>query len=229
MVKVISLGGSIVAPDGVDTDFLSDFFSLVQDYLGEDPSRKLILVVGGGGPARRYQEAYRRVASRPEDELQDWIGIAATRLNGELLRGIFAGDCLQPLVTNPTAVEDFPGRIMVAAGWKPGFSTDFDAVLLAERFGADTVINLSNISQVFTADPKLDPGAKPIDTINWTDFRKIVGEDWIPGKNLPFDPVATRKAQELGLEVIVAAGKDIPNLREILREGSFRGTIIRAD
>jgi uridylate kinase len=118
---------------------------------------------------------------------------------------------------------------MIAAGWKPGFSSDFDAVLLAEKFGADTVINLSNISKVFTADPKLDPSAKPIDAIDWTGFRKIVGEEWAPGKNLPFDPVATRRAQELGLKVIVAAGKDLANMRALLTGGSFVGTAIGPD
>ena len=226
MIKVVSLGGSIVAPDGVDADLLKELLALVRDYLREEPSRKLILVVGGGGPARRYQEAYRRVVDPPDDDIQDWIGIAATRLNGELLRGVFARECRQPLVTDPTAVEDFPGRVMVAAGWKPGFSTDFDAVMLAQRFGAGTVINLSNISAVYTADPRLDPSAKPVDRMDWRSFRDMVGDEWVPGKNLPFDPVAARRAQELGLEVVVASGRDLPNVRAILTGGSFAGTRI---
>ena len=229
MIKVISLGGSIVAPDAVDAEYLRGLRLLVRDYLREDSSRKLILVVGGRGPARRYQAAYRQIADHPDNDVQDWIGIAATRLNGELLRGIFADECRRPLVTDPTAEGGFPGRVMIAAGWKPGFSSDFDAVLLAEKFGADTVINLSNISKVFTADPKLDPSAKPIDAIDWTGFRKIVGEEWAPGKNLPFDPVATRRAQELGLKVIVAAGKDLANMRALLTGGSFVGTAIGPD
>ena len=117
---------------------------------------------------------------------------------------------------------------MVAAGWKPGFSTDYDAVLLAERFQADTVINLSNIAKVYTADPKLDPKAKPIDSITWAEFGTIVGDEWTPGKNLPFDPIATKRAAELGLSVICAAGRDLPNLRSLLlRGGAFEGTTIR--
>ena len=93
---------------------------------------------------------------------------------------------------------------MVAAGWKPGWSTDFDAVVLAEKFGADTVINLSNISKVYSADPKLDPEAVPFDRMSWSELKKLVGDTWIPGKNVPFDPVATERAAALRLTVITA-------------------------
>jgi uridylate kinase len=118
------------------------------------------------------------------------------------------------------------GRVLVAAGWKPGFSSDNDAVLLAERFGAGSVINLSNIEQVYTDDPKKNPDARPIDAISWPDFRALVGDEWKPGKNVPFDPVASRRAAELGLKVICAAGRDLENLGKILRGEAFLGTTI---
>jgi len=121
------------------------------------------------------------------------------------------------------------GRVLVAAGWKPGFSTDYDAVLLAERFDARRILNLSNIAKVYTEDPRSNPAAKPIDAISWTDFRAIVGDEWSPGRNVPFDPVATRKAAELGLSVICAAGRDLDNLRRILEGESFAGTTIGPD
>jgi uridylate kinase len=229
MIKVISLGGSIVAPDSVDTEYLAKLTELIRDYLREYPARKLVIVVGGGGPARHYQAAYRQIVRHADSDSQDWIGIAATRLNGELLRGLFPEECSEPLVTDPTAAGRFPGSILVAAGWKPGFSSDFDAVILAERFKADTVINLSNVSKVYTADPKKDPAAVPIETISWNDFRKLVGNEWTPGKNLPFDPVAARRAQELGLKVIAAAGKDLENLKALLTDRPFEGTTIGPD
>ena len=123
-------------------------------------------------------------------------------------------------------ISIFTGRILVAAGWKPGFSTDTDAVYLAEQFNADTVVNLSNIEKVYTDDPRKNPDAKPIDSISWTDFRKMVGDEWVPGKNCPFDPIASKKAQELGLKVICAAGKNISNLESILNEKDYIGTTI---
>lgn len=226
MVTVISLGGSIVAPDTPDLNFLASFAALVRSWLAEDNARKLILVVGGGGPARAYQSAYRSVCSTCDNDQADWIGIMATRLNAQLLKATFADICPADVVYDPTKVDVFTGKIIVAAGWKPGFSTDNDAVLLAERFSATTVINLSNIEKVYTDDPRANPEAKPIDTISWTDFRAIIGDEWIPGKNVPFDPIASIHAQKAGISVVCAAGANIENIRAILDGKKFVGTVI---
>jgi uridylate kinase len=226
MVTVISLGGSIVAPDGVDELFLKDFVALIGEFLVKDDKRRFILVIGGGGPARAWQSAYRNIASTTVNEEADWIGIMATRLNAQLVKAVMGEWCTQEVVYDPTQVEPLMGRVLVAAGWKPGFSSDYDAVLLAERFQADAVINLSNIEKVYTDDPKKNPDAKPIDTISWTDFCAMVGDEWTPGKNVPFDPVASRHAARLGLKVICAAGKNLPNLKKILLGEPFTGTTI---
>lgn len=240
--KVLSVGGSIIAPDTPDTEFLSAFTRMTTEWLMHNPDARLIFVAGGGAPAREYQNAYRAVAENfsgpqkdaasfpsedDENRACDWIGIMATRLNAQLLKTCYGPLCAQDVVTDPTQVTDFTGRVLVAAGWKPGFSTDNDAVLLAERFNADTVVNLSNIEKVYTDDPRRNPDARPLDTISWANFRKIVGDEWVPGKNCPFDPIASRKAQELGLTVICAGGKNIENIRAILNGKDYKGTTIR--
>ena len=232
VTKVLSVGGSIVVPEKPDTDFLCKFIAMIRNWLNEDSQRRLILVVGGGGPARIYQNAYREIVSASDGASSDsseadWIGIMATRLNAQLLKAALGDLCPQEVVYNPTTVDEFNGRILVAAGWKPGFSTDNDAVLLAERFNADTVVNLSNIEKVYTDDPRTNPDAKPIDSISWAEFRKMVGDDWTPGKNTPFDPIASKKAQDLNLTVICAAGKNIENIRSILDGKQFEGTEIK--
>jgi uridylate kinase len=225
-IKVLSVGGSILAPDEVDTEFIRAFYRAMTDYLEGDSERKLIFVTGGGAPARRYQQAYRGIVDSPEDDEQDWIGIAATRLNARLLKAVFSRYCRQEVVTDPTAVHQFTGRVLVASGWKPGFSTDNDAVLLAEKFGADTVINLSNIEKIYTADPKTDPDARPIDSISWADFRAMVGDTWTPGRNLPFDPVAAKRGERIGLRVVCAGGRNIENISAILADHPFTGSVI---
>ena len=227
MVTVISLGGSIVAPKDVDTEFLKKFANLIRSFIESDSNRHFILIVGGGAPARHYQNAYREIAAgNIKNDEADWIGIMATRLNAQLVKALFSDCCNQDVVTNPLEVNPLTGRVLVAAGWKPGFSTDYDSVLLAERFGADMVLNLSNIEKVFTADPKIDPSAKPIDKISWADFRAMVGDEWVPGKNVPFDPIASRHAQKIGLKVICAGGRNLENLEKILRKEDFIGTEI---
>ena len=230
MVTVLSVGGSIVAPDKPDFDFLDKFSKTIRNWLSQDSSRKIIMVIGGGAPARDYQNAYRKVCDLHKKNINndeaDWIGIMATRLNAQLVKAVFEDLCPNPVVYDPTAVDDFRGQILVAAGWKPGFSTDNDAVVLAERFSGNLVVNLSNIAKVYTDDPKKNPEAKPIDSISWEDFIKIVGTEWVPGKNTPFDPIASQRAQKAGIKVICAAGKDIENLENILNGKDFKGTVI---
>ena len=230
MVTVLSVGGSIVAPDKPDFDFLDKFSKAVRGWLSQDSSRKLIMVIGGGAPAREYQNSYRTVCDLCKKNINndeaDWIGIMATRLNAQLVKALFSDLCPNPVVYDPTAVDMFGGQVLVAAGWKPGFSTDNDAVLLAERFSGQLVVNLSNIAKVYTDDPKKNPEAKPIDKISWEDFIKIVGTEWVPGKNTPFDPIASQRAQKAGIRVICAAGKDIENLENILNAKDFKGTVI---
>ena len=228
--KVLSVGGSIVAPEFPDVDFVKRFVEMAKNYLAAHKGDRLILVVGGGGPARIYQNAFKDVTATAADsgtEAADWIGIMATRLNAQFVKACFGDLCREPVVTDPTVAKDFTGSVLVAAGWKPGFSTDNDAVLLAEKFDADTVVNLSNIEKVYTDDPRKNPDAKPLDEISWADFRKMVGDEWVPGKNCPFDPIASKKAQEMGLTVICAGGKNIANTQAILEGNAYIGTTIR--
>ena len=229
-ISVLSVGGSIIAPDKVNSVFLSDFLAKIRTYLTANPEDKLIFVCGGGAPARIYQQAYREVlsdAAQQDAGAQDWIGIKATHINAELVKAIFGDLCKDNVVTNPTAEDvSFSGRILVAGGWKPGFSTDTDAVYLAKRFGAKLVINLSNIAKVFTDGPRKNPDAKPIDSISWADFRAMVGDEWVPGKNAPFDPIASRLAQEAGIKVICADGRNTENTLAILNGEAFEGTVI---
>ena len=216
----------MIAPDGVDVRFLADFATRIRLWLEEDDSRRVVLITGGGSPARKWQQAYREVVAHPSTDSQDWIGIAATRLNAALVKAIFGDLCPDEVVTDPTAAISWTGRLLVAAGWKPGFSTDFDAVVLAERFSAKTVVNLSNIAQVYTDDPKKNPDARPLGSVSWSEFQEIVGTEWKPGINAPFDPVASKKAASLALTVFVASGSDLPNLDKILRGQEFFGTVI---
>ena len=225
-VHVISLGGSLIVPDTVDTGFLSSFKKAISEYLEEDKKRKLILVCGGGATARKYQKAYLKISPNAEPDELDWIGIRATRINAELVKNVFKEYTADTVVTNPTAVSVFAGRILVASGWKPGFSTDYDSVILAEKFFASTIINLSNIEKVYSDDPKKNPDAVPIERITWHEFQKLVGEEWKPGINVPFDPVASKKAAKNGLKVIIASGANIKNLINILNGRDFIGTSI---
>lgn len=223
---IISLGGSLIVPDGIDWKFLSAFKELIDSEIAK--GKTFILVTGGGWTARSYIDAASLIAP-VSDEDQDWLGIHSTRLNAHLIRTIFCDHAYPRINTNPHDLDDFylaKEPILVAAGWRPGHSTDYDAVLLGKYLDATKIANLSNISYVYDKDPKKYSDAKRFDTMTWKEFRGIVGEKWSPGLNTPFDPIAARLAEQEGMEVAILAGNNLPNLKRYLDGEAFEGTII---
>jgi uridylate kinase len=225
---IISVGGSLIVPNGgIGVDFLKKLNEFVRTKLAEDPTRQFFLVTGGGATARHYIEAGQQVIEHQlsRDDL-DWLGIHSSRLNAHLVRTIFRDIAHPYIIKNYEIIRKVEQSVVVAAGWKPGWSTDYCAVLIGEDYGVDTVINLSNITEVYDKDPNKFDSAKPIKEINWTDFRKLVGDEWIPGMNAPFDPIAAKKAQELGTKVVIMSGKDFDNIEKYFKGEEFVGTVI---
>lgn len=222
---VLSVGGSLVVPqDEIDTVFLEDLKKMIKKFAAK--GRRFIIVVGGGSTARCYQSAAKKLGELTRDDL-DWLGIHATRLNGHLLRTIFRDLAHPAMIKDPTKQKiKWSEAVLVAAGWKPGWSTDYVAVRLAKRFGAKVLLNLSNIDYVFDKDPNKFSDAQKIKNISWKNFRKIVGNEWDPGMNAPFDPVASRLAERINLKVVVLNGKKIKNTESLLSGKSFIGTVI---
>jgi uridylate kinase len=222
---VMSVGGSLIVPDAIDTTFLSNLKNLVDAHTAL--GRRFIIIAGGGRTARRYQDAAKAVATLEPDDL-DWMGIHATRLNGHLLRTIFRDRAYRVMITNPDDIHDAPPheRLIIAAGYRPGASTDLRAVQIAERIGAKAMVNLSNTDYVYTDNPKTNPDASAIKTITWEDFMKIIPRDWDPGLSTPFDPVAARAATALGLEVAHINGTNLEALSDYLEGKPFVGTRI---
>ncbi|MCL4419260.1 UMP kinase [Patescibacteria group bacterium] len=225
---IISLGGSLVVPNGgIDTNFLKKFNEFIRLKLAEGNNRQFFVVVGGGATARHYRDAGRDVIGHelsPDD--LDWLGIHSTRLNAHLIRTIFRDIAHPNILKHYEIIRKVDEPVIVASGWKPGWSTDYCAVMLCEDYNVKTVLNLSNIENVYDSDPRNNPNAKPIKKITWKDFRKIVGEQWIPGMNTPFDPIASKKAEELGAKVVIIKGNDFDNLEKYFNNQEFVGTVI---
>lgn len=223
---VMSVGGSLIVPDHIDTDFLKKLHTFVHEQT-TNHGRRFIIIAGGGKTARRYQDAAAAVATLESDDL-DWIGIHSTQLNGHLLRTIFRDIAYRVMITNPDDILDAPkdAPLIIAAGYRPGCSTDLRAIQIAEHVGAKKVINLSNIDYVYTADPNTDTAAEKIEHITWPEFRTLIPTEWDPGLSSPFDPVAARAAESLGIEVASINGDKFEALENYLNGGTFVGTKI---
>lgn len=224
---VISIGGSIVVPKtGIDVAYLEALRALIAREV--KAGKRFIIIVGGGHTAREYQKAASSVVRLAHEDV-DWLGIHATRLNGQLLRTLFRDIATHRVIKDPTRPLAWHDSVLIAAGWKPGWSTDYIAVRLAKKYGAHRVINLTNIDAVYDKDPSKYEDAEPYRRMTWKDFRKIVGSIWEPGANAPFDPIASKLAQRLGLEVVIALGADLKNVKRIMDGKAFTGTVINGE
>lgn len=222
---VMSVGGSLIVPDQIDTAFLTKLKTFIESQTAA--GRRFIIIAGGGRTARRYQDAAAEVAELTSDDL-DWMGIHATRLNGHLLRTIFRDIAHFEMITNPDSIQDVPqtAQVVIASGYRPGASTDLRAVQIAKLVGAKKVINLSNIDYVYTDDPRKNADAEKIETISWSEFRELIPKEWDPGLSSPFDPVAAKEADESEIEVAIINGNHESALEDYLAGGEFVGTKI---
>jgi uridylate kinase len=85
---------------------------------------------------------------------------------------------------------------------------------------------MTNIDKVYTKDPKKFSDATPINAIGWKEYRKIIPTKWTPGMNVPFDPIASKLAQENDVTVKILNGKNLDNLALALDGKPFVGSTI---
>lgn len=203
------MGGSLIVPEEIDVKFLSGLKKLLAERATQGDS--FVLTPGGGRTARKYAVAAKVLGSLDRNDL-DWLGIFSIRLNSLLLSNIFKN--LKKVM------------VMDMKDIRPGASSDLSSVKYAIKSKANILINLTNVDYVYDKNPKTNKNAKPIKNISWQDFRKIIGNKWDPGLNLPFDPVASRLAEKNRLRVVVMNGNPLSNLKNFLSGKPYKGTII---
>ncbi|HEY4477835.1 MAG TPA: UMP kinase [Candidatus Paceibacterota bacterium] len=225
---VISLGGSLIVPEEIDTDFLKEFKTLILSQVQK--GKKFIIITGGGKTCRKYNKAAMEIVDASKEDL-DWIGLTVCNVNAQLLRVVFREDACKKVFYDvreeglKDSILQYP--IVIGGTLEPGHSSDYDAVLAAKNINAKKIINLSNTDYVYDSDPRINPQAKKIEEISWSDYRNIIPKEWThAGLNSPFDPVASQIAQEAGIEVIIMNGKPIENLANVLEGKGFAGTRI---
>jgi len=225
---VFSVGGSLIVPNGgIDTGFLIKFNKFIRARLAEKKNRQFFLIVGGGSTTRHYQKAAgRTIGGKLTPDDLDWLGIHATRLNAHLIRTIFRDIAHPYILKHYEVIRKVEEPVVVGSGWKPGWSTDFCAIMACQDYNVKTVVNLSNVNQIYDKDPNKFKDAKPIDKISWKELKKLIGEKWIPGMHAPFDPVAAKKAQDLNVKVVVINGNNFENLEKCFACKKFTGTVI---
>jgi len=212
---IIALGGSIIAPkllghQSVNVNFLKKFKKLILQEI--KLGKSFIIVAGGGKVAKSYQKAIQKFKNIKQEDI-DLIGIQGTKLNASFLEAIFRKKIKK-------------NCLLIAAGTKPGWSTDYVSVCLAQKHKAEEIIIATNIDFVFNKDPRKFKDAKPVKKISFQDYQKIIPQKWMPAMNLPFDPVATRLAKKLKLKIKVLRAENLESFKNAIENKEFRGSVI---
>ena len=213
---VFSVGGSIINQNKINLEFLREFKDFCFDIINN--KEKIAIITGGGSVAREYQKAAREF--NIDNNILDKLGIKATKINAELLLSILGDLAYNTVLETPNDDIDENKQILIFSGWKPGWSTDYVSVCVSERFNAKRIFNLTNISKVYNKEKQ------NVDKLTWNEYLEIIENDWKPGMNTPFDPVASKKARDLGISVFVLKGTDLYNLKQAIKGQKFNGTII---
>lgn len=213
----------MLVPEAVDSKYIKDFTSFIASEVKR--GNEFIIVTGGGKTARVYLEALKKIKPATFDELE-WMGIYTTWLNAQLL--VLSFNEKVPVSISYDPEERLSGKrpIIVSAGWKPGGSTDRVAAVFAKTYKCKSVINLTNVDYVYDKDPRKFKSAKRLESISWKAYRKLVGSEWSPGANYAFDPIAAKVAEKEKLQVYIASGRDLKNVKAIIDHKKFKGTVI---
>ena len=232
VVDVVALGGSLLRPE--EAEAREQWFGRLRQLVVhlEGNGRKIAFVVGGGLPAR--EGILLAKATIRDPQRLDEIGIAGTRLNATILQQLLLeiGCDVAPSIPHSTAeakqlLEQY--HVVVMGGTVPGHTTDTVAVRLAVEVGARNCIIATNVSHVYSKDPRHHPDAEAITELTLEELAKItgIGTPLEPGASAVIDPVAVKDATEARLQLAVLDGRDLLRLDDALEGKWFEGTIIR--
>lgn len=215
LVKVvISLGGSVYYPKRFNRKYLQKLFQLLASY-----EAQFYIVCGGGALARE------RIAScKGSTKEKDLAGVIAINDNCLRVADVFFESFSNVKIVD--SYEDVSGRAnFIIGAKKPGHSSDWNAVRVAEKVKADFVLNLSDIDYIYNKNPSIYKTAKKILELSWLEYFKIIGTRILPGGHYPFDPVASKLARKLKLNVYFINGKKLKRIDNFL-EGDLVGSVI---
>ncbi len=226
MRAVLKLGGSLLYDDmgRILTDRVRAYAKVVSSFV--DDRNSMVVVVGGGKPARLFIAAARELGA---SEAQcDWLGIKIARNNAELLCAALGNIAYPKIVETLDELETAicPGKVVLMGGLTPGQSTNAVAALAAETVQADMLLNATNVDGIYDRDPK-EPGAKKLESVTVDELSKILsGTGTRAGEYKLFDPVAIRVVGRSRIPTVIFNGNDPENLLRIVQGKNVGSRIV---
>lgn len=223
-VIVLSLGGSLIVPDRVDTKFLRKFKKEIKKHFGK---YRFVVVCGGGSVARKYIYALREVGV--EKKFQSMSGISSTRMNARFMSNFFRIDTRKGIPKRMRKIKSYLKKQDIvfcgALEYKPKQTTDSTSAEIAKKFNAK-FINLTNVKGLYNKDPAKFKNAKFIPKISWKDFNKMANKHaFMPGQHFVLDQTSSKIIMRNKIPTYIL-GKDLKQLSNLLKGKKFIGTSI---
>ena len=223
-VIVISLGGSLIIPKGIDLNFLREFKKTIEKNLGK---YKFIIVCGGGSVARTYIAGLRKEGI--SEHLQGLIGIASTRINARFMNYFFGRDSESGIPHSEKDIKRILSKsdfvFCGALTYRTGATTDAQAAEIASFFKSP-FINLTDVPGLYNKNPKKHRDAKFIGSIGWKEFHKMANATkFEPGQHFVLDQKASEIIMKKKIPTYIL-GKDMKQLENLLHGRKFKGTAI---
>lgn len=254
-IIVVKLGGSLLSHSDAelfDFKYLQKLKSVLT--LQELNDFKFFLAIGGGYTMRKYRDLAKEAGVTSDMELH-WIGTTVNVLNAFLVKAYFEDIADSEVIKYEDYYEDeklntsskvqigggssvidetiedkfdIAKKIKVGGGGRPGHSGDMDALLAAQKLGANTVVSLKKVDGIYDSDPTKNPTAKKISRLTWDEYFEIIDNKTShePGGNYPIDPVTGRMAKEIGAKFVVIDGHDLESFKNFLLGKEFSGSIV---
>lgn len=225
-VIVISLGGSLIIPDKINTEFLERFKEII---LKNTKKYKFVVVCGGGKTARSYINGLEKLTYSNKKYLQTLLGISATKFNARFMTYFFGKETNWGIPSDMREVREFLEKNDIvfcgALRYAKKQTSDATAAKLALFFDSE-FINLTNVNGLYSKDPKKFKSARFIPEISSKEFYKITKKiEYKPGQNFILDQKAAEIIKRHGITTYIL-GPDINNLDRLLNKKHFIGTII---
>lgn len=180
---LVKLSGEALMAGGneiLDKDFLVNICGIIKRCV--DAGTQVAIVVGAGNIWRgRQGEGMDRTRA-------DHMGMLATVINclalqdtlenlgtpARVMTAIEMKAFAEPYIRNKAISHLEHGKVVIfgCGIGSPFFSTDTAAVLRGAEICADMVLLAKNIDGIYTADPKKDPNAEKIPSIDYIDILK---------------------------------------------------------
>jgi len=221
---VVSIGGSILVPGEKDAEFIGKLAEMLKEVSKEV---QLAIICGGGKTARYYAGIAKELGG--DTYAQDILGIAATRMNAQLL-SLALGDMPDTVTgdVKETAEASKPGHIAVMGGTVPGHTTDAVSAMVAAEMKADRIVNGTAVDAVYTDDPRKNPDAKKITSMTIDQLGDIVYKEHGASKSSVFDPLGVKLAKENHIDILIIDGRNLDELRNAILGKDIKGTFVNS-